>query len=128
MVLVDGFPRNMENRNEWEAQAGYDCDFVLFFDCPEAEMQKRLMGRGQGRADDNPETILKRFRVFQTETTPVRAHYEGKGKLRLVSAAAPPDAVYSQVEKLFGKWTAKKVAKVAVPKARAVRHLRCVHA
>jgi UMP-CMP kinase len=33
--LIDGFPRNEENRGAFETVMGYDCDFVLFFDCPE---------------------------------------------------------------------------------------------
>jgi hypothetical protein len=38
---------------------------VLFFDCPEEEMEKRLLKRGEtsGRADDNADTIRKRFKV-----------------------------------------------------------------
>lgn len=36
---------------------------VIFFDCPEATMEERLLGRGKtsGRADDNADTIKKRF-------------------------------------------------------------------
>jgi len=36
---------------------------VLFLDCPEAVMEKRLLGRQEGRTDDNIESIKKRFRV-----------------------------------------------------------------
>jgi adenylate kinase family enzyme len=40
------------------------------FECSEAEMEKRLLHRGQtsGRADDNAETIKKRFATFISET------------------------------------------------------------
>ena len=38
-------------------------EFVLFFDCPEEVLEKRLLNRNQGRSDDNIETIRKRFRV-----------------------------------------------------------------
>lgn len=44
-------------------QTGEEPFFILFFDCPEEVMQKRLLGRGQGRTDDNAETIKKRFKV-----------------------------------------------------------------
>ena len=37
--------------------------FVLYFDCPEAVMEARLLGRKEGRTDDNIETIKKRFNV-----------------------------------------------------------------
>ena len=44
-------------------QTGWRPQFVLFFDCPEAVMEKRLLGRQEGRTDDNAETIRKRFKV-----------------------------------------------------------------
>ena len=62
--LVDGFPRNAENRDAWERVAGFDCAFVLFYDCSEEVMEQRLLGRNEGRTDDNAETIKKRFRTF----------------------------------------------------------------
>ena len=45
-------------------QTGEEPFFILFFDCPEEVMEKRLLGRGQGRTDDNVETIKKRFKVI----------------------------------------------------------------
>lgn len=38
-------------------------------------MKKRLLNRGKtsGRADDNPETIIKRFETFTKETQPILA-------------------------------------------------------
>lgn len=48
-------------------QTGIQPDLVLFFDCPEDVMEKRLLGRNQGRSDDNIETIRKRFKVGGAE-------------------------------------------------------------
>jgi hypothetical protein len=44
-------------------QVGSDCEMVLFYECPEEVMLERLRVRGQGRADDNEETIRKRLTV-----------------------------------------------------------------
>ena len=44
-------------------QTGMEPRFILFFNCPEAVMERRLMGRNEGRTDDNAETIRKRFKV-----------------------------------------------------------------
>jgi thymidylate kinase len=44
-------------------QTGIEPEFVLFFDCPEAVMEQRLLSRQEGRTDDNIETIRKRFKV-----------------------------------------------------------------
>lgn len=37
---------------------------MLFFDCPGAVMEKRLLARQEGRTDDNIDTIRKRFKVL----------------------------------------------------------------
>lgn len=44
-------------------QTGIQPELVLFFDCPEEVMERRLLGRNEGRTDDNIETIRKRFKV-----------------------------------------------------------------
>ena len=47
--------------------------FTLFLDCPEATMRERLLNRGKtsGRADDNADSILKRFKTFVETSMPV---------------------------------------------------------
>lgn len=67
--LIDGFPRNDENRAAFEADTGEEPAFVLYFDCPESVMEARLLGRNEGRTDDNIETIKKRFRVRMSRKT-----------------------------------------------------------
>ena len=73
--LLDGFPRNEENLKGWNDELKHmvDLKFLLYFDCSEEEMQKRLLIRGKtsGRADDNGQTIKKRFDTFNNETKPV---------------------------------------------------------
>ena len=46
--LIDGFPRNKENRDAWEVTAGYDCDFVLFFDSPRGRHDDQAPGAERG--------------------------------------------------------------------------------
>lgn len=57
--------------------------FLLFFDCPEEVMEKRLLKRGEtsGRSDDNIESIKKRFRTFVQQTMPVVQYYEKQNKV-----------------------------------------------
>jgi len=66
-------------------QVGREPDVVVFFDCPEDEMVKRLLGRNQGRVDDNIETIKKRLKVFESLNIPVIDYYSSRGKVRKVS-------------------------------------------
>ncbi|KAL5560595.1 hypothetical protein UlMin_036806 [Ulmus minor] len=99
--LIDGFPRNEENRAAFEAVTGIEPAFVLFFDCPEEEMEKRLLSRNQGREDDNIETIRKRFKVFLESSLPVIEHYDSRGKVRKIDAARPVDEVFESVKTFF---------------------------
>ena len=103
--LVDGFPRNDENRAAYESTTGSGPALVLFFDCPEEVMRKRLFGRGQGRTDDNDETIKKRFRVFVESSVPVVEYYEIKGKVARIDADRDADDVYADVKRAFASRT-----------------------
>jgi UMP-CMP kinase len=77
--LIDGFPRNEDNRDGWYATAGTraNVSMVLFYDCPLEELKRRLLHRGEtsGRSDDNMESIIKRFETFQRESMPVVEWY-----------------------------------------------------
>lgn len=103
--LVDGFPRNADNKAGWDRIVGNSLQvpLCLFFDCPREEMQKRLLERGKtsGRADDNAETIIKRFDVFEADTLPVVKQFATEGKLRVVSALSTPPQVYENVRKII---------------------------
>ncbi|KAK9810431.1 hypothetical protein WJX72_010584 [[Myrmecia] bisecta] len=99
--LIDGFPRNEENRAAFEQQTGTEPKFILFFDCPEEVMERRLLGRNEGRTDDNIETIRKRFKVFLQASMPVIEFYEKRGVVRRFNADRTPEEVYAEVRKLF---------------------------
>ncbi|XP_022147099.1 UMP-CMP kinase 3-like [Momordica charantia] len=99
--LIDGFPRNEENRAAFEAVTGIEPYLVLFFDCHEEEMERRLLSRNEGRVDDNIETIRKRFRVFLESSIPVVSYYESKGKVRKIDAARPIEEVFESVKAVF---------------------------
>ena len=105
--LIDGFPRNQENIDEWNKQIGdtVDLQFVLMMDVSEDVMRERLLKRGQesGRADDNEATILKRFETFQKESLPVIKNYEKLGKVKKINSGQAVDAVFEDVKKAFKK-------------------------
>ncbi|KAK3145369.1 hypothetical protein QOZ80_4AG0328100 [Eleusine coracana subsp. coracana] len=100
-VLIDGFPRCEENRIAFERIMGSEPDVVVFFDCPVDEMIKRLLGRNQGRVDDNIETIKKRLKVFESLNIPVVDYYSSKGKLHKIDATGTADEIFEAVCKLF---------------------------
>ncbi|XP_059275768.1 UMP-CMP kinase 3-like isoform X2 [Lycium ferocissimum] len=92
--LIDGFPRNEENTK-------MEPEFVLYLDCPQDEMERRLLSRNEGREDDNIETIRKRFKVFMESTLPTVEYYESKGKVRKVDAGKSIDEVFESIKSIF---------------------------
>ncbi|KAL8781146.1 MAG: hypothetical protein Q9213_006146 [Squamulea squamosa] len=98
--LIDGFPRKMDQALKFE-ESVCPSKFTLFFDCPEDVMQERLINRGKtsGRADDNAESIKKRFRTFVETSMPVVDYFEKEGKVVKVNAAHGPDEIYEEVKK-----------------------------
>jgi adenylate kinase len=92
-ILLDGFPRTVA-----QAEAlGRDLDAVVLLDVPDDVVAERILGRGQGRADDNPETVRERLRVYHDATEPLVDHYERQGTLRRVNGAQSPDAVHADI-------------------------------
>lgn len=92
--LIDGFPRKLDQALKFE-ESVCAAEFVLFYDCPEAAMEARLLERGKtsGRADDNEESIRKRFRTFIETSMPVVDYYEKQGRVVKIDATPTPDDV-----------------------------------
>lgn len=101
-VLIDGFPRQLGQAGSFEKDVS-DFEFVLFFDCPEEEMERRLLQRGQtsGRSDDNIESIRKRFNTFVQTSMPVIEYYEAKGKVHRIDATKTKESIAEYVASLF---------------------------
>lgn len=104
-VLLDGFPRALEQGKAFESQV-QRAEFAVYFELPESVMKARLLKRGEssGRADDNQQTILKRFHTFQAESMPVVEYLKDQGRLHTVPASGSPDEVFQQVAKVFDEW------------------------
>ncbi len=124
--LLDGYPRNLE---QGEALQGLlqemddSLDHVIYFECVEEELVRRLSGRrtckkcggtyhiefapvpennecGSGgeceiyqRSDDAEEAILNRLEVYHRETGPLVDHYRSKDQLLVLDGAAPIEDV-----------------------------------
>ncbi len=101
-------------------------DHVVSFDVPQEEIVRRLSGRRScarcqtvyhiehdppkqegvcdkcggrlvQRADDKPETVLARLRVFDQQTRPLVEYYQKRGLLQRVDATASIDQVYARL-------------------------------
>jgi adenylate kinase len=78
--ILDGFPRTIAQAEALETMLGGNGDVlsaVVNFSVPEAELVSRLTGRArdEGRADDRPETIRERLRVYREKTEPLVGYY-----------------------------------------------------
>ncbi|KAF8821877.1 UMP-CMP kinase [Cardiosporidium cionae] len=104
--LIDGFPRNQDNLDEWLRVMANEVDmrFCLFLDCPEKEMASRLLSRAResGREDDNIDTIKKRFNLYSKETSQIIQWFESRNKTKRVDASGTREDVWQQLQKIFG--------------------------
>ncbi|CAN0177157.1 unnamed protein product [Ectocarpus sp. 6 AP-2014] len=104
--LLDGFPRSKDNLETWFdafSDEEIQVSFTLFLHCPKEELKKRLLERGEtsGRADDNVETVLKRFDTFEKESLPVVEELRRLGMVRKVSTVPARELVAHRVSRYF---------------------------
>merc|ERR1712071_268844 len=100
--LIDGYPRTVGQGKLFESKI-QKCTAVIYIEADEDAMVARLMERGKtsGRADDNPETIKQRLRVFSEQTKPVVDHFSAK--LTKVNGLQTIDEVFAGVDAVMQK-------------------------
>jgi len=123
--LIDGFPRNAENYDGFYEVFGDEADVkgVLFLDLSEEKMMERIQkraeqaGEGNQRADDNVESIKKRFKTFQDETMPVVETFKSKNMCFYVSSDNTIEGVAADVRACVDKLLtpSTELNKVPVP-------------
>ena len=102
-ILVDGYPRNQENVDVWEKEMKGQVNEVgaLYFEVSNEEMKKRILGRNEGRADDNEETIAKRLTTFEQETKPIVDYFEKQGNLIKIDGMKTVDEISKEIGDKF---------------------------
>ena len=86
-VILDGFPRTIaqaEALKSMFAERGEKLSTVIDLEVSEEILMMRLLRRAQieGRADDNEETIRKRFSVYHNQTQPLADFFQQEGVLK----------------------------------------------
>lgn len=79
-TILDGYPRAVEQA-EWLVENkdyhGSDIALVVVLEVPKSELLKRLAIRG--RADDTPEVIDERLRIYRQEMYPILSYLTEQG-------------------------------------------------
>ncbi|KAJ8270156.1 hypothetical protein GJAV_G00110970 [Gymnothorax javanicus] len=100
--LIDGFPRDIRQAEEFEAKIG-EPSLVLFLECSTDVLSRRLLRRaGSGlRADGSRDTVSKRMEAFYSTSEQISAHYELRRLLHRIDAERPPDEVFLQISQIL---------------------------
>lgn len=98
--LLDGFPRNLNQAEDLDSllqEMDTPVDKVIYFDVPFEIIKERLLSRG--RSDDNAETIDKRRKVYESETTPLINYYTKQGKLVTIEGVGDVNEISQRIFK-----------------------------
>jgi adenylate kinase len=102
--VLDGFPRTAVQAaalDETLEEIGRPLSIVLEFQLPEEVSIERLTRRSQeeGRADDTPEGIRRRLRLYHEQTEPLIEHYRVRGNLVGIPANRPVEEVFEEIQR-----------------------------
>ena len=101
--ILDGFPRTLAQARAFETIRSGNGDAlsaVLNFSVPEAELTERMLGRAraEGRADDRPETIRERLRVYREKTEPLVGFYRDRDLLAEIDGVGSVSEVAGRLD------------------------------
>lgn len=101
--ILDGFPRTLEQGRALEkmlADKGETLSAVVNFGVPEAVLIQRMQGRAgaEGRADDRPETVIERLRVYREKTEPLAGFYRDRALLQDVDGVGEVGDVAARID------------------------------
>jgi len=127
--ILDGFPRNIAQAELLES-LGISPEIALSIEVPDSDIEERMGGRrvcscgavfhlkysppkAEGvcdkcegtliqRADDNPETVKDRLRIYHEQSEPLKGFYERLGRLRTVVGTGTVEEISSRVMEVFG--------------------------
>jgi adenylate kinase len=106
--LLDGFPRTIAQARAFDqtlSEQGRQLDLVVAFHIGREELRRRLLSRAseEGRADDSPDTILHRLKVYEQQTAPLIDYYRRQSILEDIDALGTPDDVFDRVREAVEK-------------------------
>lgn len=105
-IIFDGFPRTVEQADALKKllqEKGSDIHAVVGLEVPDDELVDRMLLRGKltGRADDNPDTIKNRLKVYHNQTSPLRDYYKKEGKYHGIDGSGDIDEIYKRIHSVL---------------------------
>lgn len=100
--ILDGYPRNLAQADALDGllqRIGQPMDYAVQLEVPTELLVERIAGRAQaeGRADDSPESVRTRLRVYDEQTAPVIEFYRAHGQLTVVDGVGSLDEVFTRI-------------------------------
>lgn len=100
--ILDGYPRNLAQANALDtllARLHQPVDVAVQLDVDTELLIERLAGRAQveGRADDTPEAVRNRLKVYNEATAPVVEFYRQSGRLVHLDGVGTMDEVFGRI-------------------------------
>jgi adenylate kinase len=110
-AIFDGFPRTIPQAEALDTmlkQRDTKIDLVIELKVADDVLIDRVKARiaqsgGVARADDNPETLANRLKVYHQNTAPLLAYYKEQGKLVTVDGMLPIEAVTAAIAEVIEK-------------------------
>jgi adenylate kinase len=101
--VLDGFPRTVPQAEALDAmldEIEKPLDVVLLLEVSDDVAVERLLQRGavEHRADDEPEAIRNRLRLYHELTEPVVERYRAEGRLVPVNGEQTVEDVHDEIE------------------------------
>ena len=100
--ILDGYPRNQAQADALDVllkKMGKPMDYAVQLEVPTELLVERIAGRAaaEGRADDTPESVRTRLKVYDSQTAPVIDYYRQHGQLTVVNGVGSLDDVFSRL-------------------------------
>lgn len=100
--LLDGYPRTLEQIDALEAmlaEDGLSIDAMVDIEIPDEEVEGRLLKRAEveGRADDTPEVIAHRVKVYHDATEPIIGAFRDRNKLITIDGMGTIEEVRERI-------------------------------
>lgn len=100
--ILDGYPRNLAQAAALDAmleRLGTPMDCAVQLEVPTELLVERIAGRAkaEGRADDSPESVRTRLKVYDEQTAPVVEFYRQHGQLTIVDGVGSLDEVFTRI-------------------------------